>query len=165
MFQSLRVGTPFYVLHKNVPKIEIGEVLSVSAPMPQYDATYHAGMLMQSKSIVDISIKIGEQTIRLEKLQADREVDDYNGMVVSANKIAIINEIENLRKSSLRALDEVTQHQSIVEECDKMMMMLNPEIKQEAERDAEIKRLGKEISELKEMLAVTLGQTSKKETK
>lgn len=165
MFQSLRAGTPFYVLHKNEPKIEVGEVLNVSPPMPQYDTTYRSGMLVPPRSVVDISIKIGDQTVRLEKIQADREVDDYNGMVVSANRTAILHEVQNVRKAHLRELDLMAQREKAVAECDSIINMLDPQMKQEAERDAEIKTLRQEMVELKELLAETLKQSSQKETK
>lgn len=169
MFQNLRVGTPLYVLHKKEPLINIGEVISVSSPQPKYDTTYRSGSWTPPKNFVDVQIKVNGQTIDLQQLPADVTIADFgnNGIVVSESRDAIINEIEVLRKNSSSALEDIDRHKHVVEECDIMIATLNPQIKQDAKREEELKIMRGEMKsmqegmdEIKDMLARVLNTSS-----
>lgn len=162
MFSNLRSGAPLYVLHRNEPRVEVGEVMSVSQPTPQFSATYNNGMLTPPKMYVDVRIKVGEQTIDLQKLQSDMSVADCNGMVVSETKDAIVNEVAALAKMSQSVLDSVDRHKDIVEKCGVLMEELNPDVKREAERAKEMNDLRSEVADLKGMLAQLLNSKAKK---
>ena len=169
MFQSLRVGTPLYVLHKSEPRVERGEVTFVSNPVPQFGQTYTSGLMSQQPPTVDVKIKSGEQIIELKQLPANMSVADYgNGLVVSESREAILNEIGLLKSNSQRIIDSTDQHRAIVSKCDALLEELNPQIRQEAERSREIGSLSNRvgdlessIKELKEMLALSLNSKSK----
>lgn len=140
-----------YVLHKNEPKLEHGEVIFVGAPVPQYGQTFNAGNLMQQSMVVDVKIKCGEQTIELQRLPATQTITDYgNGMVVSESREAICNEIAVLRQNSLRVIESREQHEAIVHKCDDLLQELNPQIKQEATRTKEMESLGRRVGGLEE---------------
>lgn len=150
MFQNIRVGTPLYVLHKQEPKLEIGEVMSVSVPQPQFGA-YQVGM----KMVVDVNIKVGEQPIEFQKLPADLSITDYAGntMVVAEDRNAILNEISILRKNSEKVLESVDYHKGVLDKCTEMIETLNPAAKQEAEKQKEIDTLKTDVADMKSMLA------------
>lgn len=158
----MRSGAPLYVLHRNEPRVEVGEVLNVSQPTPQFNAAYNNGMLTPPKMYVDVRIKVGEQTIDLQKLQSDMSVADCNGMVVSETKDAIINEVAALSKISQGVLDSVDHHQDVVSRCAALMEELNPDVKREAERTKEMNDLRAEVADLKGMLSQLLNTKTKK---
>lgn len=110
MFSNLRNNAPVFILHKSEPKIEIGEVISVSQPQPQYNLAYQNGMMQPPKTCVDVRIKVGENTIDLQKLPSDQSVADCNGMVVSETKEAIVNEVAAMAKISQSVLDSIDRH-------------------------------------------------------
>ena len=86
MFQGLRPAAPIYILYKAEPRIAVGEVVSVSNPVPQYSATaYQNGMVMPPKAYVDIKIRIADEMVDLQRLPADATIADFgnSGMVVS----------------------------------------------------------------------------------
>lgn len=63
MFQSLRANNQLYILHKDAnPYIEIGSVVSVSAPKPKYPMPTPIGQIPQTEMVVDIVININGQT-------------------------------------------------------------------------------------------------------
>lgn len=163
MFSNLRIGTPLYVLHKSDPKLEIGEVIFVSQPTPQFGTTYSAGYPMPApKMLVDIKIKSTNGEVDLQKLPADLSIADFgNGMVISESKEAILNEIDTLRKTSVRIIESVDTHKSIVEKCDGLLAELNPQIKQDMERTKEFDGLKKEVGGLKSDLAELKGMLNK----
>lgn len=154
MFQGLRPAAPIYLLYKAEPRIVIGEVVSVSNPMPQFNSTYQNGVLMPPKAYVDIKVRIADETVDLQKLPADASIADFgNGMVVSESRDAIANEINGFKMSSQRALDEMERHKHVVSQCDMMLSELNPQLKKEAEQSAEIENLKQGMAELQGSLA------------
>lgn len=162
MFQGLRPTAPIYILYKADPRIAVGEVVSVSNPVPQYTAMAYQGGI---KANVDVKARIAGEVIDLQQLPADATIADFGnaGMVVSESKDAIINEIDGFRKTSQRVLDEVDRHKYIVEQCDIMLAELNPQLKKEAEQSAEIENIKHEMTAIKAMLEQALGHNSKKE--
>lgn len=164
MFQSLRIGTPLYVLHKNEPKLEVGEVTFVSNPTPQFGTTYGAGYQMQQPTVVDVKIKVAgqENPIEIKQLPATLSIADYgNGMVISESREGILTEIDTLRKNSLRVLDSLDQHKSIVKQCEAFIAELNPQVKIEAERTQEIAGLKDEVNGLKDDMTDIKGMLTK----
>lgn len=162
MFQGLRSGAPLYIFYKNEPKVCVGEVVSVSTPMPQFGTTYQNGIISPPQNFVDLKITVDGEEINLQKLPAEVTIADFGntGMVVSESKDAILNEIDAFRNISVRALADVEKHQRNVTECDKMLAELNPHIAKEAEQAKKIAGLESELSEIKAMLAQALKQGS-----
>ena len=163
MFSNLRIGTPLYVLHRNDPKLEVGEVIFVSQPTPQLGTTYNAGYPMPTpKMLVDVKIKTANGDVELQKLPAELSIADFNnGMVISESKDAILNEVDVIRKNSVHIIESVEQHKGIVEKCDVLLAELNPQIRKEAERTREFDSLKQEVGGLKGDLAELKGMLSK----
>jgi hypothetical protein len=163
MFSNLRIGTPLYVLHKNEPQLEVGEVTFVSQPTPQFGTTYNAGYPMPApKMLVDVKIKSANGDVELQKLPAELSIADFgNGMVISESREAICNEVDTMRKASIRVIESVEQHKGIVDKCDALLAELNPQIKQEVERTKEFDSLKQEVGGLKENLLELKGMLSK----
>lgn len=165
MLSGLRAGTPLYVLYKNEPRIAIGEVLTVSNPVPQFGTVYQSGIPMPPKTTVDIKVKINGEEVTFQKLPSDQSVADFgtSGIVISESREAIINEIEGYKKLSEKALQDVDRHKKIIAECGKMLGELNPQIKREAEQAREIAGLKGDITAIKNMLAQLTSYSPKKE--
>lgn len=162
MFSNMRSGALIYVLHKQEVRVEVGEVISVSQPQPQYNVAYNNGLIQQPKTCVDVSIKVGEQTIDLQKLPSDQTIADCNGMVVSENKDSIINEVSAMAKISQSVIESVEHHNDIVSRCKSLLEELNPEVKREAERDKEIKDMKEQINGMMGMLSQLLNKKQEK---
>ena len=157
MFQNLRVGSPIYILHKNEPKLIVGEVSSVSLPVPVTNQVYQAGVFQQQKTTVDVKVRVDGEIVDYKKIPSDLSIADFGtGMVISETKDAIINEIQILKNNSANILDSIDKHKKIMEECDIMLQTLSPIVKQEAERSKEMEAMRTEMKELKEMLAQVL---------
>lgn len=61
-FQNLRVNSQFYILHKDgTPYVEVGAIAGVSNPVP--DGTQPVMFGQPMKMVVDITVKVGEQTV------------------------------------------------------------------------------------------------------
>lgn len=159
MFQNLRKGQNVYVLYRNEPRIDIGEVESVGIPTPQLSAApYQQYQSTMQKNCIDVKIKINDQVIDLQKLPAEGNIADFgtSGMVVSESKDAILQEVELMRTNSQKILDSVERHKANVEQCSRLIEELNPHLKQEAELRRQIAQLTSELGTVKKQLTEVL---------
>lgn len=66
-FQNLRVNSEFFILHRDgTPYIEVGSVSGVSNPVPEF-MQQPLPYGQPPKMVVDITIKVGEQTVTFQK--------------------------------------------------------------------------------------------------
>ena len=98
MFQSIRQGQQFFILHKGEnPRCDIGTVISVSNPVPKYQNGYASYPLPQNEMVVDVKVKVGDDTLDFQKLPANLSIADFSqvggNVVVSESKDAINAEI------------------------------------------------------------------------
>lgn len=172
MFGNLRVGTLVYVLYKNEPRIEQGEVQNVGIQYPQFGATYVGNTLQPQRMLVDIKVKVGDEVLDLQKLPADLSIADFgtNGMVISESKESILQEIDIIRKNSLSIIESIDHHKQVVESCDNMVESLNPSVKREAEQRKEIDTLkaqmadvSSDMADIKCMLSKLLNKSKKED--
>ena len=69
-FQNLRINSEFFVLHKDgTPYIEVGSVTGVSNPVPEF-MQQPLPYGQPPRMVVDITIKVGEQTVTFQKIPA-----------------------------------------------------------------------------------------------
>lgn len=154
-FQNLRPNNQIYILHKDaIPTLELGKVLNVSLPVPKYGNTG-----MYTNLILDITADINGKTTDFQKLPANHEIADFgNNIVISTSKEAMNNEIMSMKQRSLDIINSIEQHHSIVEGCDQILQILNPEIVEKQKQEKENKALREEINSLKEMFSEFINQ-------
>ena len=148
-FQNLRVNSQFYILHKDgTPYVEVGAIAGVSNPVP--DGTQPVMFGQPMKMVVDITVKVGEQTVTFQKIPGG------GNMVISGSRESMNSEVAAMRNRSAEILRSIDHHRAIVDACGKMMEILNPEFAERQRQEAENKALREEISELKAMMAELL---------
>lgn len=163
MFSNLRQGSPFYVLKKgDVPSIGIGSVVSISSPKAKYNTqSFSAHNMMEM--VVDVTVKLGDETLNLEQLPSNMSIVNFGpqGMVVSESKEAMVAEVESMKRASEDIIKNIDYHAKTVEECDKMLKVLNPQYAKEVERDEEMSLLKAEVGEIRNSLSNMEGMLSK----
>ena len=157
-FQDLRVNSEFFILHKdNTPYIEVGSVSGVSTPVAEF-MQQPLPYGQPPRMVVDVTIKVGEQTVTFQKIPAMSDIADANfpgggNMVISGSRESMNAEVAAMRNRSSEILGSVDHHRSVMESCDKMLQVLNPEFAERQRQEAENKALRQELSELKAMMA------------
>ena len=141
MFGQLRINNPLFVLTKQgSPSLEIGTVVSVTAPMPQLSSIGQPTMYT-----VDVTARIKDQNITYQKLPANMDVADFAGngnVVVACSRESMNSELQAMRQRSVDVVKSVDYHNGMIQAIDKIIQDLNPE---EAEKLA----LQKEVTDLK----------------
>ena len=151
MFSSVRQGNLFYILSRGEnPTVRIGQVESVSNPVPKYP-TYTPGQPFgqQPEMLVDVKVKCGEEVMDFQKLPANGEVFSYPNAIVSDKKEAIMSEVEAMLQNSRHVIESVGYHESVIRNCDDILKQLNPQFAKEKQQEEKIGSLETEVKSLK----------------
>ena len=77
-FKELREGNQYFILHKtDKPFCEIGSVIGVKNLRPKPQSMANGYLPMQPEMIIDISVKVGDDTVTLPSVLADKSITDY----------------------------------------------------------------------------------------
>lgn len=173
MFQGLRQQSLFYILDKGEDlKLNIGQVVSVSNPQPRYNQFTTPQPFGQPEMVVDVKVKVGEDTVEFKQLGANQTIANSGSVVVSDSKEAMSAEVEGLLRTSKGILDSVPYHEKVIVSCDTILRDLNPTFKKEKEQEEKIgmleeKMVGIEdtLGEMMNMLSSALGTPKSKRSK
>lgn len=166
MFSNLRTNSQIYILHKDAtPYVEVGTVLNVSQPVPKFPM---GNFMNQQELVVDVTVKINDNTITLQKLPSGSDIADQgiNGnMVITTSREAMNAEVDALRQKSLNILNSVEHHKNIVQECEVLLQRLNPEFAEQRQQKQEIDALKVQMSEMMLGMKELMAQLKKEDTK
>lgn len=149
-FQNLRNNHQIYILHKDsTPTLEMGKVTHVSIPVPKYGTNS-----MYNDLVLDITAEIEGKATNFQKLPANSDIADFgNNIVVAVSKEAMNSEVMSMKQRSVDILNSIEQHRSIINGCDEILQVLNPEIAEKQRQEQENRALREEINSLKEMFS------------
>ena len=159
MFQGLRQQNLIYVLEKGEElSLKVGQVVSVSNPQPKYNhfSTPNA-FGSQPEMVVDVKVKIGEETIDFKQLGATQSIANSGNIVVSDSKEAMSAEVEGLLRNSRQIIDSIPYHEKVVATCDTMLRELNPQFAKEKEQEEKIGMLEERMGDIDGKLEKVLG--------
>jgi hypothetical protein len=152
MFQTLRVNSPIYILHKEgTPYVEQGAVVSVSNPMPKFPMPNTPMQPFgQAEMVVDVVASVNGQQMTFQKLSANKDIEDslINKLTIATNRDAMNAEVSALKQRSIDHINSVDYHQSVILGCDKILETLNPEFGEKVRRDKEIADLRGQVAEM-----------------
>lgn len=151
MFQSLRPNSQIFILHKNEnPTFEIGYVTNVSTPRNKYGIT--TSFAQPQELVVDVVVKINDSIVNYNGLPANLDIaDSYIGgdqIIISDNKGAMNSEVLNLKNKSQDIINSVETHKKLLQEYDKILGTLNPEIAEKQNQKDEINSIKSQMSEM-----------------
>ena len=154
-FQNLRNNHQIYILRKDAtPILETGKVTNVSVPVPKYGTNS-----MYNDLVLDITVDIEGKPTNFQKLPANSDIADFgNNIVIAVSKEAMNSEVLSMKQRSLDILNSLEQHQGIINGCDEILKILNPEIAEKQRQEQENKALREEINSLKEMFSEFMNQ-------
>ena len=167
MFSNLRSGSQVYILHKDAtPYTEVGQVVSVSQPIPRYQAN---NFMAPQELVVDVVVSVNGKNITLQKLPASLDVADQgtaNGsLFISTSRESMNTEIASLRQKSQDIINSIDYHKKVVQDCEILLQRLNPEFAEQKQQKQEIDNLKTQMAEMmngmKELMAQIKKETPK----
>ena len=173
MFSGVRQGSLFYILERGEDlKLKVGQVVSVSNPQPKYNQMPIGQPFAQPESVVDVRVKVGDETLEFKQLGATQSIANSGNVVVSDSKEAMSAEVEGLLRTSRQVLDSIPYHEKVLVSCDAMLRELNPSFAKEKEQEEKIgaleERMGNiddKLNKMFELLSDTVGQSKSKKGK
>ena len=150
MFSNLRSGNSIYILHKEpTPYLEIGQVVSVSIPQSKY----HTNTFLNPQDlVVDVVARVKEGNVTLQKLPANLDIADQGtstgALVIATSKDIMSSEITSLKQKSTNIIDSIDYHKKNIQDCEKLLQELNPEVAEQRQQKQEIDNLKNQISEM-----------------
>ena len=173
MFQGVRPSSLFYILEKGEDiKLKTGQVVSVSNPQPKFNPLPITQPYGQSEMVVDIKVKVGEDTLEFKQLGATQTIANSGNVVVSDSREAMSAEVEGLLRTSRQIIDSVPYHEKMLASCDSMLRELNPSFAKEKEQEEKIgaleERMGNiddKLNKMFELLSDTVGQSKSRKNK
>lgn len=165
MFSNLRSGSQLYILHKDsTPYIEVGNVVSVSQPLPRYNINNY---MQPQELVVDIVVCVNGNNITLQKLPASSDVADQgtsNGALFIATTRESMNiEVNSLKQKSQDIVNSVDYHKKVIQDCDILLQRLNPEFAEQKQQKQEIDNLKSQMADIMNDMKELMAQM--KETK
>lgn len=150
-FNSLSVGSPFYVLTKSDrPRLTVGVVKDKSAAMPKYQPQAVPGAFngMQTQMTVAITATVDGKDEVYSDVPVNVEIAQRGNEVITGTREAMLQHVDGMIQSSRKALEMVDAHKAVIEEGEKMLETLNP-------RYAEEKKQARTIEALEERQQAT----------
>lgn len=173
MFNGLRQNALFYILDKNNLTLQVGEVESVSNPMPKYgQSSYPTQPFAQPEMFVDVKVKVGDTTNEYKQLAANATVANSGNLIVSDSKEAMSVEVDAMLRNSRSVLESVPYHEKVIAACDIMLRELNPQFAKEKAQEEKIGALEEKmggiestLSQMMGLLSEAIGQNKSKRNK
>lgn len=151
MFSSLRQDSTLYILDKTaVPVLNIGKIIGVSSPVPKYPSNLSLGII---ETVVDITAATDDKKYIFEKVPSNLSIYIENGVIISENKEAMSVEVEAMRDRSIKTIESIDYHKSVVESCDNILLQLNPNIAREKEQENRLKSLEDKMGNIETVLS------------
>lgn len=161
MFQAVRQGNLFYILEKGDElKLKIGQVVSASNPQPKYGQFNTPAFGSQPEMMVDVRVKVDEETMDFKQLNANASIANSGNVVVSDSKEAMSAEVEGLLRTSKAILESIPYHEKMLVSCDAILRDLNPTFKKEKEQEEKMTMLEGEVIGIKDTLNEMMGLLS-----
>lgn len=155
MFSGLRQGTALYVLDKSKePKVVQGYIERISAPhplYPNYNPSVSFGANLQTA--VDITVKLGDDRKEFVGVPSTASIHSYGDYVLSESKDSMIQEVTSMLDNSKSILANMSQHESNVLACEKILKELSPVYAKEQERDEAIDNISGRMDRIEGILA------------
>lgn len=155
MFQQLRQGNQFYILHKGDNyRLEVAQVTHVTQPQPKYANQVNPYMPVQGQEmLVDVQAKGSDNSYDLGGLPAVADFVDLTSsgkpMIVASNREAMLAQVENIFANSRQIVESFDYHKSVLASCEAIMQQLNPGLAERKMQEQRIDQLSNEVKNLR----------------
>lgn len=122
-----------------------------------------------TEMVVDVKVKVGDETMDFKQLPANLSIANFgqSNIVVSESREAMLSEVEGMMRSSQCVLDSLDYHKNVIDSCDGILQVLNPQFAKEREQEQKIGTLEDKVTgmedtlqEIKDMIARSLNKKS-----
>lgn len=142
MFQTLRQNSQLYILDKSKMELNIGRVSSITQPIPKFPTNF----MQNQEMVLDLTVTVDGSDLSYQRVPSNLDVADFGNIIIATNKNAMNAEIDNIKQRSLSIINSYNDNKKIVQECDKLISKLNPELAEKQAQQADILELKSQMS-------------------
>lgn len=161
MFSALQDGSIVYILDKGgegvAPSVKIGQVVSHTPPKQKFNTTTpNATLGFSTEMVVDIKASAGSDNYQFNALPVNANVATFGKTIVTDNREAMLQELDNMFNASKQALADAPYHKLVLDSKDELIGTVNPNYKKEIGRDNDISMLKEKVSSMEDDIAEIL---------
>lgn len=167
-FNSIGVGSPFYILHKSgTPALSVGTVKEKGAPQTKYQpqAVPNAFNGLQQQMTIAITATVDGKDEVFSDLPTNVEIAQRGDTVFSGSREAMLQCVDGMIQASRKSLEMVDYHKSVISEGEKMLETLNPRYAEEKRQTETIRALEERQLETDRKLTEALSLLRRLDTK
>lgn len=133
--------------------LKVGQIQTKTVPKPIMGEPFGS-----INSTVDIVVNADGETIKLENVPGGMSVAHMNNLILTESREGMMQEVENMQRTSQQLLDNIGYHERVVEECGTLMKTLSPQYAKDVATNEKITALEKGMDELKAMMGKLLNK-------
>lgn len=152
MFANLRQGSQLYIIHKSTPTpfVEVGSIESTSNVLMGYYPS-------MPNMPINISVRIGDKTTPYQNLPPNADVAEATNsttgetVCIVCSKDALNLELQAMKQESIDHINAVPFHEQRKKSIEALIIQLNPEAREKAQREQEMAEMRNQISQMADM--------------
>lgn len=157
LFKDLKQGYPVYVLHKdNGLRVTVGKVTYVSPPR----FAKNPSNLQQIPMELDVSIEDEGRTRTYVVPDSLSATLAETGVLIFTEREGLIKEVEAIKSNAEDELAKREMRESIVKDCDSILVEWNPALKEKKETEERLSGLESSISDVRGSVSKIEGMIS-----
>ena len=147
MFLNLRKGSSVYVLDtRDTPKVYVATVKEIG--IPYYPQPTPGQLTPFQQQYINIVLDNNESW----GVRTNMDVESKDGLTVSMTREGLMPAITAAQKESTDIINSFDRHKANLAAYDQILKELDPSYAKTREQDEEIKRLNKELADLKGLI-------------
>ena len=174
-FQSLKQGSPIYILQEggSEPQLTIGTVVNKPEPKPQYmsqtpGATpniYTGTNMMQP--VVEVVAHIGNEDIPFSNLTPTATTASYNNgqTTISCTTEGMLPAVDAMMQKARKRIEERPYDDAVMVKGKEFLMALNPRYKEEEEQKQDIANLKGQMGDVVNTMNTMMGMLKERNKK
>lgn len=154
-FVNLHVNDQVYVLLKeDTLRLELGTVTAMTPTRPSMQVNRY-------NLVLDITVRIKDKDYQFRALVASDDFAENKDSIIATTRESMSTAIKMLHRKSEDVLNSIDTHKKIIEQCDKLLLELNPEIAEQKKQKEDLNALRTQVSEMKECMERLMEQFKK----
>ena len=161
LFKDLKSGFPVYIYNRNSVELQQGKVVN-DVGLPHIDSNYKLGSMPSpnmSTMVVDVIVEC-DGNVKTYTFKDNMEIGYAGDLVIATDKSQVLREVEAAAVQSEEHISKTEFHQTRLDKCKKLLIELNPAIKEKQQMDNRLSALeeankdnAKKLGNIESMLA------------
>ena len=147
MLSALNQGSLIHIIDKtNNIKYKVGEIVNKTEPKTEYCTSPVGNM----QTYIDIVVRVDGENLSFNHIPTSVSTVNYNNgnVTLSETQEGLIPTVESILHNSKSIVDNIDYYKNSINECEDILIKLNPTFAKEKERDGRINELESKVGNI-----------------